>query len=53
MSPYQLQHDFRVYEGLLYSCYFPIWYPWSGVVLDKSERKDLCMLTSADLDLNL
>ena len=34
MSPYQLQHDFRVYECLLYSGYFPMWYPGSGVVLD-------------------
>ena len=34
MSPYQRQHDFRVYECLLYSCYFPMWYPGSGVVLD-------------------
>ena len=34
VPPYQLQHDFRVYEYLLYSCYFPMWYPWSGVVLD-------------------
>ena len=32
MSPYQLQHDFRVYECLLYSCYFPMWCPGSGVV---------------------
>ena len=34
MSPYQLQHDFRVYECLLYSGYFTMWYPGSGVVLD-------------------
>ena len=34
VSPYQLQHDFRVNECLLYSCYFPMWYPGSGVVLD-------------------
>ena len=34
VSPYQLKHDFRIYECLLYSCYFPMWYPGSGVVLD-------------------
>ena len=34
VSPYQLHHDFRAYECLLYSCYFPMWYPGSGVVLD-------------------
>ena len=34
VSPYQLQHDFRVYECLLYSCYFPMWCPGSGVVHD-------------------
>ena len=34
VSPYQLQNDFRVYECLLYSCYFPMWYPGSGVVID-------------------
>ena len=34
VSPYQLQHDFRVYECLVYSCNFPMWYPGSGVVLD-------------------
>ena len=34
LSPYQLQHHFRVYECLLYSCYFPMWYPGSGVILD-------------------
>ena len=33
VTPYQLQHDFRVYDYLLY-CYFPMWYPGSGVVLD-------------------
>ena len=33
VTPYQLKHDFRVYDYLLY-CYFPMWYPWSGVVLD-------------------
>ena len=32
--PYQLQHDFRVYECLLYSCYLPMWYPGSGSVLE-------------------
>ena len=34
VSPYQLHHDFRVCECLLYSCYFPMWYLGSGVVLD-------------------
>ena len=28
MSPYQLQHDVRVYECLLYSCYFPLVVSW-------------------------
>ena len=34
VSPYQLQHDFRVYVCLLYSCYFRMWYSGSGVALD-------------------
>ena len=34
VSPYQLQHDFRVYECLLSSCHFPMWYPGSCVVPD-------------------
>ena len=34
VSPYQLHYDFCVYECLLYSCYFPMGYPGSGVVLD-------------------
>ena len=33
VSPYQLQHDFGVYECLLYSCYFRTC-PGSGGVLD-------------------